>query len=79
MEPEEPVPILPLLTGFRLAVGAVLVEVPDDILLELSLDVDDLVKSTLLVVGEAKTEHFGDTAGFGITLLAPLATDTFGG
>lgn len=75
MEPGGPVIVLLLLQGFLLAIRDLAVA-PDDKLLELSLDVDDLVDCTVPVDEEFNT-HLDGTAGFGNIFLA--RTDTLGG
>ena len=80
MEPDGPGPLVVLLPRFRLATISVgLVALPEDVLIELSLEVEDLVEGTLLVVEEPTEENFDDTAGFGCTFLVPPNADTLGG
>lgn len=50
---------------------------PEDVLIELSLEVEDLVDCTLLVIEEPNEEDF-NTAGFGGTFLEPPNADTLG-
>lgn len=78
-EPEGPVLMLMLFPRFLLAVMSVgLTAFPEGVLIELSLEVEDLVDCTLLVIEEPNEEHFDDTAGFGGTFLEPPNADTLG-
>ena len=77
MEPEGPGLLVLLLPRFLLAAISVgLAAFPEDVLIELSLEVEDLVEGTLFVVEERTEENFGDTAGFGSTFLEPPNADT---
>lgn len=78
MESEEACLIVLLFTGILLAdINGELAVVLDNILSKLSLEVEDLVDSILLVVEVPKEEELEDAAGFGNALLAPLKTGTF--
>lgn len=80
LEMEAGAPTLLVLPIFLLAVTIVgLAGIPEDVFVELSLEVEDLEECTLLVVEEPNKEDFDDTAGFGNTFLEPLNTDTFDG
>lgn len=80
LEMEAGGPTLLVLPKFLLAVTTVdLAGIPEDDLVELSLEVEDLVECTLVVVEEPNKEDFDGTAGFGNAFLKLLNVDVFDG